>query len=77
MPRADDLCGFEIENNPVPTPSNPLGVKGAGEGGTVGALPAVVNAVVDALSGFGVRHLDPPLTPETVWRAMKGSGARA
>src|SRR5262249_53107676 len=52
MPRADDLCSFEIENNPVPTPTNPLGVKGAGEGGTVGALPAVVNAVVDALSGF-------------------------
>ena len=80
MPRADDLCGFEIENNPVPTPSNPLGVKGAGEGGTVGALPAVVNAVVDALSGFGVRHLDPPLTPETVWRALRqaqGTGAGA
>ena len=75
MPRADDLPMFEIENNPVPTPTNPLGVKGAGEGGTVGALPAVVNAVVDALSPFGVRHIDPPLTPETVWRAIREARA--
>jgi carbon-monoxide dehydrogenase large subunit len=75
MPRADDLPMFEIENNPVPTPTNPLGVKGAGEGGTVGALPAVVNAVVDALSPFGVRHIDPPLTPETVWRALRAATA--
>jgi carbon-monoxide dehydrogenase large subunit len=75
MPRADDLPSFAIEDNPVPTPTNPLGVKGAGEGGTVGALPAVVNAVVDALSPFGVRHLDPPLTPETVWRALRAATA--
>jgi carbon-monoxide dehydrogenase large subunit len=71
MPRAADFCDFAMEENPVPTPTNPLGVKGAGEGGTVGALPAVINAVVDALSARGVRHIDPPATPEKVWRALR------
>jgi carbon-monoxide dehydrogenase large subunit len=55
----------------TPTPENPLGAKGIGESATVGSTPAVVNAVVDALSPFGVRHLDPPLTPERVWRAIR------
>ena len=50
MPRADDMCGFRVEARPVPTATNPLGVKGAGEAGTVGALPAVTSAIVDALS---------------------------
>ncbi len=75
MPRADDFCDFEIENNPVPTPTNPLGVKGAGEAGTVGALSAVSNAVVNALAPLGVRHLDMPATPEKVWRAIRDSEA--
>ncbi len=71
MPRADDMCDVAAEENCVPTPTNPLGVKGAGEGGTVGALPCVMNAVVDALSHLGVRHLDPPATPERVWQAIR------
>jgi carbon-monoxide dehydrogenase large subunit len=71
MPRATDLSSIQTESNPVPTKSNPLGVKGAGEAGSVGALPAVANAIVDALSEFGVRHIDMPATPERVWRAIR------
>jgi hypothetical protein len=58
MPRADDFCAVAIEDNPVPTPTNPLGVKGAGEAGTVGSLSAGVNAIVDALSVLGIKHID-------------------
>ena len=72
MPRAHDFPPVEVKANPVPTKTNPLGVKGAGEAGCVGALPAVVNALVDALSEFGVRHLPMPATPERLWRAMRG-----
>jgi carbon-monoxide dehydrogenase large subunit len=72
MPRAHDFSPIEVRSNPVPTKTNPLGVKGAGEAGCVGAMPAVVNAVVDALSEFGVRHIDMPATPERVWRAIRG-----
>jgi aerobic carbon-monoxide dehydrogenase large subunit len=71
MPRAADLCSIETGSNPVPTTTNPLGVKGAGEAGCVGALPAVANAVVDALSVFGIRDIDMPATPERVWRAIR------
>jgi carbon-monoxide dehydrogenase large subunit len=71
MPRAHNLCDMEVEANPVPTKTNPLGTKGAGEAGCVGALPAVVNAVVDALSDYGVRHIEMPATPERIWRAMQ------
>ena len=71
MPHAHDLCDIEVDANPVPTKTNPLGVKGVGEAGCVGALPAVVNALVDALSEFGVRHIEMPATPERVWRAMQ------
>ncbi len=71
MPRAEDLTPIQTESNPVPTKTNPLGVKGAGEAGCVGALPAVANALVDALSIFGVRHIEMPATPERIWRAMK------
>jgi carbon-monoxide dehydrogenase large subunit len=70
MPRAADLCAMTVLSNPVPTTTNPLGVKGAGEAGTVGALPAVLGAVVDALRPLGVRHLDLPATPERVWAAI-------
>jgi aerobic carbon-monoxide dehydrogenase large subunit len=72
MPRAGDLTGFAIKSNPVPTKTNPLGVKGAGEAGTVGAMPAVTNALIDALAEFGVRDIEMPATPERVWRAMQG-----
>src|SRR5215471_2878889 len=76
MPRASDLCAIAIKSNPVPTKTNPLGVKGAGEAGTVGAMPAVANALVDALSEFGVRHIEMPATAEVIWRAMRnGKGA--
>jgi carbon-monoxide dehydrogenase large subunit len=72
MPRAGDLSAIEIKSHPVPTKTNPLGVKGAGEAGNVGALPAVANALVDALSEFGVRDVPMPATPERLWRAMNG-----
>jgi aerobic carbon-monoxide dehydrogenase large subunit len=70
MPRASDLTGFHVDSNPVPTKTNPLGVKGAGEAGCVGAMPAVANALVDALSVLGVKHVEMPATPEVLWRAM-------
>ena len=71
MPRADNVGDIEVESHPVPTKTNPLGVKGAGEAGCVGALPAIANALVDALSEFGVRHIEMPATPERIWRAMR------
>ena len=71
MPRADMLPSFEVETNEVPAPNNPLGVKGAGEGGSTGAPPAIVNAIVDALREFGVRDVPMPATSERVWRAIQ------
>jgi carbon-monoxide dehydrogenase large subunit len=71
MPRADDMPGFDVDSHEVPTQANPLGAKGVGEAGTVGALPALLNAVNDALAPLGVRHLDMPVTPERVWRAIQ------
>jgi aerobic carbon-monoxide dehydrogenase large subunit len=71
MPRADDIPFFDVDSHEVPTLVNPLGAKGVGEAGTVGALPALVNAVNDALAPLGVRHLDMPMTPERVWRAIQ------
>jgi carbon-monoxide dehydrogenase large subunit len=73
MPRADDFCQVVIEDNPVPTPTNPLGVKGAGEAGTVGSLSAGVNAIVDALSVLGIKHIDTPCTPYRVWQAIENA----
>lgn len=70
MPRADDLPSFEVDRTVTPCPHNPLGVKGAGEAGAIGSTPAVVNAVMDALSPFGIKHVQMPMTPERVWRAM-------
>ncbi|HEY2227523.1 MAG TPA: xanthine dehydrogenase family protein molybdopterin-binding subunit [Xanthobacteraceae bacterium] len=77
MPRADDLSAVQVKSNPVPTPTNPLGVKGCGEAGCVGAMPAVANAIVDALSDFGIRHVEMPATPERIWRAINNSARRA
>jgi carbon-monoxide dehydrogenase large subunit len=71
MPRADDVPSFDVDSYEVPTKVNPLGAKGVGEAGTVGALPALMNAVNDALAPLGVRHLDMPVTPERVWRAIR------
>lgn len=77
MPRADDFPSFEIDRTVTPCPHNPLGVKGAGEAGCIGATPAVVNAVIDALwkDGHRVKDIQMPLTPERVWRAMQKSNA--
>ncbi len=70
VPRAEDLPSFTLDQTVTPTPFNPLGAKGIGEAATIGSTPAVVNAVVDALRPFGVKHLDMPLRPERVWRAI-------
>jgi carbon-monoxide dehydrogenase large subunit len=73
MPRADDICDFKVGHNAVPTKLNPLGAKGAGEAGTVGALAAAMNAIVDAL---GSENIEMPATPERVWRALRGTRPR-
>jgi aerobic carbon-monoxide dehydrogenase large subunit len=70
LPRADDLPEIMVELVEIPCATNPLGVKGAGEAGAVGSPPAVINALLDALGGDGVTHIDMPATPETVWKAM-------
>ena len=75
IPRADDLCDMHIESHEVPTTLNPLGAKGAGEAGTVGALPVVINAVMNALAPLGVRDLDMPATSERVWQAIQAARA--
>jgi carbon-monoxide dehydrogenase large subunit len=72
LPRADDVPAIEltlVEDTPCTT--NPMGVKGAGEAGAIGACPAVINALVDALAPLGIRHIDMPATPEKVWRAVQ------
>jgi carbon-monoxide dehydrogenase large subunit len=71
MPRASDLSPMHCETNPVPTHTNPLGVKGAGEAGAVGAMPAVGNALVNALKPLGIRDLPMPATPERLWRLIR------
>lgn len=73
FPSAAELPSFETKRTETPTPINPLGAKGIGESATIGSTPAVQNAVVDALSHLGIRHLDMPLTPERVWRAINAS----
>ena len=73
MPAASELPSFENKHTETPTPLNPLGAKGIGESATIGSTPAVQNAVVDALSHLGVRHIDMPLTPERVWRAIQAA----
>ena len=72
MPRAHMMPWIETGSTVTPSPVNPLGAKGVGEAGTIGASPAIVNSVVDALSTLGVKHLDMPLTPEKIWRAVNG-----
>ena len=76
IPRATDIPDFVLGSTVTPSPSNPLGVKGVGEAGTIGSTPAIANAVVDALSPLGIRHLDLPFTPERVWRAIQQKGGR-
>jgi carbon-monoxide dehydrogenase large subunit len=75
LPRAADFPDIEVDLLEVPSMSNPLGVKGAGEAGSVGSPPAVINAIIDALSVTGVTHIDMPATPETVWKALSTAKA--
>ena len=72
MPSAAELCSFEAGNTETPTPLNPLGAKGIGESATLGSTPAVHNAIIDALSHRGIRHIDMPCTAERVWQALRG-----
>ncbi|MFI5031722.1 MAG: xanthine dehydrogenase family protein molybdopterin-binding subunit, partial [Reyranellales bacterium] len=74
MPRAQMVPNMEVKSNPVPTKFNPLGAKGAGEAGTVGAMPVVMNAIIDALAPLGVKDVDMPATPLNVWRAIRAAG---
>ncbi len=71
MPRAADFCDFELANNAIPTTRNPLGVKGVGEAGTIGALPAVMNAINDALARVGAPSVEMPATAEKLWQALR------
>jgi aerobic carbon-monoxide dehydrogenase large subunit len=70
MPRADQLPSYGTDRTVTPSPVNPLGVKGAGETGTIASTPTVVNAVLDALAPFGVTHIDMPLTASRIWSAV-------
>jgi carbon-monoxide dehydrogenase large subunit len=73
VPKASMVPTYEMDKTCTPTSVNPMGVKGAGEAGTIAATPAVANAVIDGLKHLGVKHIDMPMTPERVWRAMNPS----
>ncbi|WP_027551542.1 xanthine dehydrogenase family protein molybdopterin-binding subunit [Bradyrhizobium sp. Cp5.3] len=77
LPRAEDVPNMTIGDHPVPATTNPLGSKGCGEAGCAGSMSTVVNAVVDALSEYGIKHIDMPLTPERVWRAIQDAKGAA
>ncbi|WP_028930487.1 xanthine dehydrogenase family protein molybdopterin-binding subunit [Pseudonocardia asaccharolytica] len=77
VPAASDLPAFELDQTITPSPTNPMGVKGIGESGAIGSSPAVVNAVIDAVAHLGVTHLDMPVTPQQVWRALSVAGHTA
>jgi carbon-monoxide dehydrogenase large subunit len=77
MPRADDFSNFEVKANSVPTTTNPLGVKGVGEAGCVGAMPVTMNAVIDALTPLGIRDLDMPTSPARIWAAIREAKSNA
>jgi aerobic carbon-monoxide dehydrogenase large subunit len=77
MPRADTFPALKTALSEVPSPSNRLGVRSGGEGGTTPALAAVINAIVDALAELGVTHIEMPATPERVWRAVQGASRLA
>jgi carbon-monoxide dehydrogenase large subunit len=77
MPRADDFPSFDVLAHEVPSANNPFGFKGAGEAGTVGAVPAVMNAICDALRPLGIRHIDMPATAQRIWQAIRDAGNAA
>ena len=74
VPRAEDMPSITVDFSPVPSKSNPLGVKGVGEGGTVAATPTVINAVLDALAPLGVETIPMPATPQRIWQAIHAAG---
>jgi aerobic carbon-monoxide dehydrogenase large subunit len=74
VPSAEDVPMFNLDHTVTLTNTNPLGVKGIGEAGTIGSTPAAVNAVIDALSPLGIKHIDMPLTSEKIWRAIRAAG---
>jgi aerobic carbon-monoxide dehydrogenase large subunit len=76
MPRAKNTPSFVVENHPVPTKLNPVGAKGCGEAGCSGGLPTVMNAVVDALSEYGVRHIEMPATPQRIWQTIQAAQSK-
>jgi carbon-monoxide dehydrogenase large subunit len=71
MPRAHHTPNFDVVSHPVPATTNPLGVKGCGEAGCAGSLTSIMNAVVDALSEYGIKHIDMPASPARVWQAIQ------
>jgi aerobic carbon-monoxide dehydrogenase large subunit len=73
VPHADLLPGIRSQFQETPSPTNPLGVKGIGESGSIGAPPTIVHAVLDALAPFGIKHLDMPLTPQKIWTAIRNA----
>jgi carbon-monoxide dehydrogenase large subunit len=77
MPRAENAPQFAFQSHPVPAKSNPLGTKGCGEAGCTGALPSVMNAIVDALSEYGIHHIDMPATAPRIWQAIQAAKAQA
>jgi len=78
IPRADNVPAINLTLvEDMPCMTNPMGIKGAGEAGAIGAPPAIINAIVDALAPLGVRHIDMPATPEKVWRAIQAAKAAA
>ncbi len=76
VPKAHMLPHYELISTVTPSPVNSLGVKGVGEAGTIGSTPCVFNAVLDALKPLGIRHIDMPLKPETLWRAIRDAKAK-
>ncbi len=76
VPAASDVPGLKLDHTVTPSPTNQLGVKGIGEAGTIGAAPAVINAIVDALSGLGVRDVPMPASPQNVWKAIQEARSR-
>jgi carbon-monoxide dehydrogenase large subunit len=77
MPRADNIPHIDFRWNEIPCRNNPLGIKGAGEAGSIGAPPAVINAIIDALTPYGVRHIDMPATPQAVWNTIQAHSRKA
>jgi carbon-monoxide dehydrogenase large subunit len=76
LPKAHNVPDFVVQSHPVPAKTNPLGVKGCGEAGCAGSLTSIMNAVVDALSVYGIKHIDMPASPARVWQAIQDAKAK-